>query len=78
MMKGFAKSRLSTNELDKKVASLKLYNSLSHLHYRKMTDYLSELRVRVVSQKLKDLVISSMFGHWHARDLRKRFMHWRN
>jgi len=43
-----------------------------------MTDYLSELRVRVVNKKLKDLVIGSMFGHWYARDLRRRFLHWRD
>jgi len=43
-----------------------------------MTDYLSALRVKVVDRKLKDLVISSMFGHWYARDLRRRFLHWRD
>jgi len=43
-----------------------------------MTEYLSELRVRVLNQKRKDLVISSMFGHWHARDLRRRFDHWKS
>lgn len=43
-----------------------------------MTDFLSDLRFKVTDQKRKDNVISSMFGHWHARDLRKRFDLWKN
>jgi hypothetical protein len=64
--------------LDKNVAAQSLFTILHHLHQNKMTDYLSELRVKVVERKLKDLVISSMFGHWYSRDLRRRFLHWRD
>jgi hypothetical protein len=64
--------------LDKEVAAQSLFTILHHLHLKKMNGYLSELRVKVVDQKLKDLVIGSMFGHWYSRDLRKRFLHWKD
>ena len=43
-----------------------------------MNSHLSVFRYKVIDQKLKDLAIGNMFGHWYARDLRARFLGWRD
>jgi len=38
-----------------------------------MTDNLNTLRCKVRSQKHRELILSSMFGHWYSRGLRDQF-----
>ena len=78
MIKNFVLSKASVHGLEKDVASKSFSSILHQLYLRKMNSHLSVFRYKVIDQKLKDLAIGNMFGHWYSRDLRARFLGWRD